>query len=113
MFLLAILDNLPRLRVSDALFRVFLWILRESGVQDVPSFDAYRKMRARLRGSFGIPTLSCKSVQGNVFYMNDPRRIIVKVCVHTAMTFMCTDILYTIFLGLGESYGSHTYTRVP
>ncbi|KAJ7789656.1 hypothetical protein B0H14DRAFT_3891746 [Mycena olivaceomarginata] len=66
LFLLDTLDNLPRLRISNSLMKVFLWILNESGAKDVP-----------------VPTTQYKTVKGNIFYMNDPRTIIAKECLLT------------------------------
>ena len=59
--------------------KVFLWVLREVGVQDVPSFASLRKVQSHLRAESGIPTHQYKSAQGNTYFMNDIQRIITKV----------------------------------
>ncbi|KAI9062110.1 hypothetical protein FKP32DRAFT_1726132, partial [Trametes sanguinea] len=77
-FLLTILDGLPRLRISDSLLKIFLWIMKQAGVKDVPSFDAFRKVQQRVQEESGLSTIRCKSPKGNIFYINDPRGIIAK-----------------------------------
>ena len=59
--------------------KVLLWLLREAGVQDVPSFASLRKLQSLLRTECGIPTHQYKSAQGNSFFMNDLREIVAKV----------------------------------
>ncbi|KAJ7024015.1 hypothetical protein C8F04DRAFT_1192873 [Mycena alexandri] len=77
-FLLDILDNLPRLRISGSLMRVILWMLKQGRCKDVPSFALLRRIQKSIRSECGIPTIPCKSVQGNVFFMNDPAAIITQ-----------------------------------
>lgn len=79
LFLLDAVDNLPRLRISASLMRVLLWLLREVGVKNVPSFSALRKSQQDLRKQCGVPTVSYTSPKGNVFSFNDPRTIIANV----------------------------------
>lgn len=40
MFLLDTIDNLPHLRISGSLMKVLLWLLKQVGVKQAPSFDA-------------------------------------------------------------------------
>ncbi|KAJ7794894.1 hypothetical protein B0H14DRAFT_2392166 [Mycena olivaceomarginata] len=75
MFLLDTMDSLPRLRVLSSQMRVFLWVLKEARCDNV---DRLRKFQKELRAEWGIPSIPCKSVQGNVFFMNDPRTIIAQ-----------------------------------
>ncbi|KAJ7312288.1 hypothetical protein DFH08DRAFT_647064, partial [Mycena albidolilacea] len=72
------LDNLPRLRISNSIMRVFLWILNEAKCKNFPSFDALRRVQKRIRSETGIPSIPCKSPLGNVFFMNDPCAIIAQ-----------------------------------
>lgn len=83
MFLLDTLDSMPRLRVSDSLMKVFLWVLKEGGAQDVPSFKQLRDVQTKLREMSGTPSTLYKSAHGNLFYMNDIRKIIANVSRHT------------------------------
>ncbi|TFK59759.1 hypothetical protein BDN72DRAFT_873007 [Pluteus cervinus] len=73
--LLNIIDSLPRLRLSDSLLKVILWLLKKLGVKNVPSFDAFRKLQAKLQNK-GVPTVAWKSGRGNHFSFNDVRTLI-------------------------------------
>jgi hypothetical protein len=59
--------------------KVLLFMLRETGVQDAPSFASLRKIQSNLRAKCGIPTYQYKSARGNIYFMNDVQKIIAKV----------------------------------
>ncbi|KAJ3792663.1 hypothetical protein GGU11DRAFT_749747 [Lentinula aff. detonsa] len=70
-FLLDVLDNLPRLRLSSNHLKMILWIMRNSDPKDVPSYKALRDEQAKLRNLCGIPSIQYKSEQGDIYYLND------------------------------------------
>ncbi|KAL0570869.1 hypothetical protein V5O48_011094 [Marasmius crinis-equi] len=78
MYLLDTIDNASRKRISSSVMQNFLWVLKESGVRDVPSLKRLRTCQEQLRKDTGIPSLPCKSFLGNIFHINDPRVIIMK-----------------------------------
>ena len=87
-FFLDALDNLPRLRVSDSLMKMFLWVLRQVGVRDAPSFALLRETQSHLSTECGIPTRQFESAQGNVYFMNDVQQMIAKVR-HSSWLDLC------------------------
>ncbi|KAJ3781108.1 hypothetical protein GGU10DRAFT_278178 [Lentinula aff. detonsa] len=70
-FLLDILDNLPRLRLSSSHLKMILWVMRNSNPKDVPSYKALRNEQAQLQDLCGIPTTQYKSQNGDIYYLND------------------------------------------
>ncbi|KAJ3978496.1 hypothetical protein F5890DRAFT_1397533, partial [Lentinula detonsa] len=70
-FLLDVLDNLPRLRLSSNHLKMILWIMWNSDPKDVPSYKALRDEQAKLRNLCGIPSIQYKSEQGDIYYLND------------------------------------------
>jgi len=59
--------------------KVFLWVLKESGAEGVPSFKQLRDVQTKLRETSGTPSELHKSAHGNLFYMNDIRKIVANV----------------------------------
>ena len=111
MFLLDTLDNMPHLRVSDSLIKVFLWILKESGAQGVPSFKQLRGLQAKLRETSGTPSKLYKSAHGNLFYMNDLRETVANVSQGANSLYQVS--LAFLVLGLCQPPCMTTYLHLP
>ncbi|KAJ7803462.1 hypothetical protein B0H14DRAFT_3091985 [Mycena olivaceomarginata] len=76
MFMLDLLDNLPRLRLSDDHLKSIIWVMRECKTPDVPSFSALRKKQEFLTREIGIKSEQHTSSLGNHFYMNHPSKLL-------------------------------------
>ncbi|GJF00263.1 hypothetical protein PsYK624_165470 [Phanerochaete sordida] len=75
-YVLDIIDSLPRLRISESLLKMILWAMRECGAQNVPSLRTFRTLQSSLRDRTGIPTRRYQSPLGHIFYMNDIASIV-------------------------------------
>lgn len=80
MFFVAFLDSQPRLRLSDDLLKSILWVMKECGTPNVPSFSALRKLQAKLKAVIGPASQRHVSTLGNKFYMNSAAQIFRLVC---------------------------------
>ncbi|KAJ7495118.1 hypothetical protein FB451DRAFT_1335854 [Mycena latifolia] len=76
MFMLDLLDSLPRLRLSDDHLKAIIWVMKECGTPNVPSFYGLRKMQARLTRAVGLKPKHHTSALNNQFYMNHPNDLI-------------------------------------
>jgi hypothetical protein len=79
MFMLDLLDNLPRLRLSDDHLKAILWVMRECRTPNVPTFSQLRKRQASLTRQVDIKTEHHTSSLGNHFYMNHPSKLLALV----------------------------------
>ncbi|TFY58537.1 hypothetical protein EVG20_g8108 [Dentipellis fragilis] len=76
MLALDMLDNFPRLRLSDDHLKAIIWAMRMAGTPNVPSFAALRKKQAEMVRSVKVDTAPQTSCMGNHFYMNKPSTLL-------------------------------------
>ncbi|KAG6819454.1 hypothetical protein H0H93_011664 [Arthromyces matolae] len=86
MFMLDLLDNLPRLRLSDDHLRTIMWVMRECGTPDVPSFKALREMQKSLTRTVSIEPEHHTSSLGNHFFVNHPRKLLSLVSANCGVS---------------------------
>jgi hypothetical protein len=91
MFMLDLLDNLPRLRLSDDQLKTIIWIMRECKTPDVPSFTALRKKQAQLTREVKLQTLRHTSAMGNEFYMNHPAELLALVSISSSLVALSDE----------------------
>ncbi|KAF9013807.1 hypothetical protein BDZ89DRAFT_1166951 [Hymenopellis radicata] len=75
MFLLDMLDNMPRQRLSEDHLKSILWVMRESGTPSVPTLSALRTLQKKLAKQFALEPQPHTSSLGNHFYMNHPGKL--------------------------------------
>ncbi|KAJ7795972.1 hypothetical protein B0H14DRAFT_2391114 [Mycena olivaceomarginata] len=74
--MLDLLDNLPRLRLSDDHLKAIIWVMRECKTPNVPTFSALRKKQASMTYEVDIKSTHHTSSLGNHFYMNHPSKLL-------------------------------------
>jgi hypothetical protein len=79
MFILDLLDNKPRLQLSDEHMRSILWALKELGVANVPSLKKFRGMQKVLAEKINVVPHHHVSAMGNHFYQNSPGTLLALV----------------------------------
>lgn len=110
MFLLDMLDNLPRLRLSDSQMRTILWVMKELGTRDIPSLSTLRRVQEKLRKDTAVQTTQYKSSESNIFYTNDIASQIAQVRYNSIFK----DSLCLLWMtGLGKSFGPQVVASIP
>ncbi|KIN95367.1 hypothetical protein M404DRAFT_34199 [Pisolithus tinctorius Marx 270] len=92
-FLTAILFNSPRLPFSDPQKKAILDWAKELSAHDVPSLYALKQRHEQVKKIVGDPTKKVVSPFGNVFYINDVAKAIVKDYANPLTRFAMQDFL--------------------
>ncbi|THU95803.1 hypothetical protein K435DRAFT_819604 [Dendrothele bispora CBS 962.96] len=74
--MLDLLDNLPRLRLSDDHLKAIIWAMQECGTPNVPTFSELRKVQSSLTREFELTSRHHQSAMENHFYMNHPASLL-------------------------------------
>lgn len=80
MYILDLLDSMPRLRLSGAVMKSILWALKELNVPDVPSFQQLRHIQKALAQRIHVSPSRHESAMGNIFYQNSLGALLALVC---------------------------------
>ncbi|KDN33741.1 hypothetical protein RSAG8_13172, partial [Rhizoctonia solani AG-8 WAC10335] len=70
-FLLDMLDNIPRHRLSTAHLKLIMWVMEEAGCHNMPTFYELRQTQKHLKALCGIEAHHYKSSRENSFDMLD------------------------------------------
>lgn len=85
MFMIDLLDSLPRLRLSDDQIKAIIWVMKECGTPNVPSFGTLRRKQKLLTAEVNLAPTHHLSPLGNHFYMNHPAMLLALVRVYEAL----------------------------
>ncbi|KAG8740925.1 hypothetical protein FRC10_003540 [Ceratobasidium sp. 414] len=75
-FLLDLLDNIPRLRLSTEHLKLIMWVMEEAGCSNMPKFSWLRQVQQELRTVCAITLHQYCSSRGNYFEMLDIPQLI-------------------------------------
>ena len=79
MYILDLLDSMPRLRLSGTVMKSILWALKELDVPNVPSFRQLRSTQRALAKSICVSPSRHESAMGNIFYQNSVEALLALV----------------------------------
>ncbi|KZV59214.1 hypothetical protein PENSPDRAFT_546886, partial [Peniophora sp. CONT] len=68
--------HMPRNRLSETVLKFVIWMLKELGVRDVPTYHAFRAAQRAMRADYGVPTHPFTSPFNNHFHQNDVAEIV-------------------------------------
>ena len=91
MFVLDLLDNLPRMRLSRRHLQFIMWVMKEAGASNVPSWYAFQEIQKELQAKCGVPTNHFVSSVDNILYINDIPQIVAKVSVSGRVHICCSE----------------------
>lgn len=106
--MLDLLDNLPRLRLSDDQLKSIIWVMRECGTPDVPSFSALRKKQEAMTREINIQSEHHTSSLGNHFYMNHPAKLLSLVRINLLISLALANSSRTG----GTHWSAHLYIYI-
>jgi hypothetical protein len=86
MFMLDLLDQLPRLHLSDDQLKTIIWVMKECNTPNILNFSSLRRKQTLLAKALTLEPEQCTSALGNEFSFNDPAKFFPLVrlldCVH-------------------------------
>jgi hypothetical protein len=74
-FLLDMLDHVPRMKISDRMMELIIWLLK---IEGVPSLKHLREMQKSLRETYGIRTRKFGNADGLAYYVTNIGDVIAR-----------------------------------
>lgn len=90
-----ILFSSPRLQFSRAQQEAVLAWAKKLGARNVPSLYALEKFQEEALATVGDPTVKVETGTGNILYMNDPMKLLERVC-RLQQFFLLHSLISTI-----------------